>query len=110
MGCVCAKKKQILIESNPNTREVRKRKQNDIKIDIKNMINKNSSHYSEDYKIIKIIGRGTFGTVYKIINKNTGAIRAMKSVKKSEKFDQASIIEEIQVLKETQHPHIIKIY
>ena len=36
----------------------------------------------EDYKIIKHIGRGTFGKVYLVKNVQTGQFFAMKSIRK----------------------------
>lgn len=62
----------------------------------------------KDYEIITKIGSGSFGTVFKIKNKNTGQIFAAKvnhkpeiSIKNSER--------EIDILIKTQHPTIIEL-
>lgn len=36
----------------------------------------------EDYKIVNLIGRGTFGKVYLVRNEKTGSLHAMKSIRK----------------------------
>ena len=37
----------------------------------------------DDFKLIKVIGRGTFGKVYMVRKKDTGQIYAMKVLKKA---------------------------
>lgn len=36
----------------------------------------------DDYKIVNLIGRGTFGKVYLVKNEKTGTMHAMKSIRK----------------------------
>ena len=65
------------------------------------------------YDTIKKIGKGTFGTVYKVMNKQTGVIRAMKVISKNKLkcgFTDEDIIQEINILTKLEHPHIIKVY
>lgn len=38
---------------------------------------------TEDFKIMKVIGRGTFGKVFMVKKKDTGVIYAMKVLKKA---------------------------
>jgi serine/threonine protein kinase len=47
----------------------------------------NSSHYSteinkQDFKILKVIGRGSFGKVYLVQKKDNDRLYAMKTLKK----------------------------
>ena len=82
-------------------------------ISTKNIIRKNEGNPFENYKILKKLGQGTFGQVYKIIHKNTGNIRAMKIIPKNNLrpgFTDKDIIREITIMKNLDHQHIIKLF
>ena len=79
----------------------------------RNVIRKQSGNPLDYYYVIKKLGKGTFGTVYKVMNKKTGIIRAMKVIPKNNLkygFTDEEIIQEIDILKKLEHPHIIKIF
>ena len=82
-------------------------------ISTQNVIRRQSGNPLDYYDIIKKLGKGTFGTVYKVMHKNTGVVRAMKVIPKNNLrcgFTDEDIIQEINILKKLEHPHIIKIY
>ena len=84
-------------------------------IKIKNLIQLINSKPEDNYKIINKLGKGSFGSVYKVKNKITGEIRAMKIIKNTSINDNdgtanQKFLKEIQVLKELEHPNIIKIF
>ena len=82
-------------------------------ISTKNVIRMKSGNPFDNYKIIKELGHGTFGQVYKCIHKKTGNIRAMKIIPKNNLkpgFTDKDIIQEITIMKNLDHPHIIKLY
>ena len=84
-----------------------------IPISTKNFIRKQTGNPFDNYKILKELGHGTFGQVYKIIHKKTGNIRAMKIIPKNNLkpgFTDKDIISEITIMKNLDHPHIIKLY
>ena len=66
----------------------------------------------QDYEIIKKMGEGTFGVVYKVKNKNNNTIRAMKVIKKDHlnNLNDSEIGKEIEILKTLNHPYIMKLY
>ena len=79
----------------------------------RNVIRKKTGNPLNYYKIIKRLGRGTFGIVYKVKQKSTGIIRAMKVIPKNNLkcgFTEEDIIQEINILKKLEHPHIIKLF
>ena len=84
-----------------------------IPISNQNVIRKQSGNPLDYYDIIKKLGKGTFGTVYKVMHKKTGIIRAMKVIPKNNLkcgFTDEDIIQEINILKKLEHPHIIKLF
>jgi calcium-dependent protein kinase len=62
------------------------------------------------YEVIKKIGEGSFGKVYKVKNKDSGEERAMKQVAKDKIPDLGNFKNEIKILKMLDHPNIIRLY
>ena len=84
-----------------------------IPVSTKTLIRKQTGNPFDNYDLIKKLGNGTFGQVYKIIHKKTGNIRAMKIIPKNNLkpgFTDKDIIHEITIMKNLDHPHIIKLY
>ena len=84
-----------------------------IPISQRNVIRKVSGDPFDKYKILKKLGNGTFGQVYKVMQRQTGNIRAMKIIPKNNLrpgFTDKDIIQEITIMKNLDHPHIIKLY
>ena len=80
----------------------------DGKIDAKDYIQKGDT--IENYQKIKRIGKGSYGSVFKVMKKNTNLIRAMKVIPKNFQKDNDEILREINILKNLDHPNVMKIY
>ena len=67
---------------------------------------------SKKYKVIKRLGDGSYGTVFSVVNNQTGLYAAMKKIEKlkENEIDDLEIKNEIDILKELDHPNIVKIY
>ena len=67
---------------------------------------------SKKYKVLTVLGNGSYGKVYKAMNIKTENLVAIKSIikKKDNKIDENIIKNEINVLKKLNHPNIVKIY
>ena len=71
-------------------------------INTQKIIRKQSGNPLDYYNVLKKLGKGTFGTVYKVMHKTTGTIRAMKVIPKNSMkhgFSDDDIIQEINILK-----------
>ena len=104
---------EIKYSSRKNILQKEVRSLSQLPISTETVIRKQSGSPLDYYDIIKKIGKGTFGTVYKVMHKNTGIIRAMKVIPKNNLkcgFTDEDIIQEINILKKLEHPHIIKLY
>jgi serine/threonine protein kinase len=68
--------------------------------------------FTSDYTIIKEIGRGGFGCVYKTVMKNTNIYRAAKRIdKRTLKLDEhQNLLAEMALMMHMDHPNIIKLY
>ena len=82
-------------------------------ISTKNVIFQQVCNPLDYYDNLKKMGKGTFGTVYKVMHKQTGVIRAMKVISKKKLkygFTDEDIMQEIDILTKLEHPHIIKVF
>ena len=61
------------------------------------------------YKIQKIIGKGAFGVVYKAFELCSGRIVAIKQIP-IDSTNRKDVIKEIELLKNLEHPNIVKYY
>ena len=67
----------------------------------------------QDYKKLKLIGEGSFSSVYEAQNRITDIIRAMKIIPKggpNSKIDEKELVSEINILRTIDHPNIVKIF
>ena len=102
---------EIQIKTLNKTATTLKGKKSDFEIGPK--ISKNSQSVQKDYFILNKLGKGSFGTVFKVAHKKTGQNRAMKVIKKDTvklQDDDKKFLKEIEILRNTDHMNIIKIY
>lgn len=64
----------------------------------------------ERYTLIKEVGDGTFGSVWRAINKKTGEVVAIKKMKKKYfSWDECVNLREVKSLRKMSHPNIVKL-
>lgn len=63
----------------------------------------------DEYEIKEKLGEGAYGCVYKVQNKTTQLVRAVKAIKRKH-VDSTAFSNEIAVLKTVDHPNIIKLF
>ncbi|CAK68384.1 unnamed protein product (macronuclear) [Paramecium tetraurelia] len=87
--------------------------QNHLKLNFSQFIVEKQNSYTDDYKLGGVLGVGAFSQVRKVTHRKTRAIRAMKVISKSRLSTaelQQKFINEINVYKQLDHPHILKLY
>ena len=64
----------------------------------------------EAYQKLEKIGEGTYGVVYKAKHRDTGTIIALKKIRLEQEDEgvPSTAIREISLLKELQHPNIVR--
>ncbi|GMY29597.1 cyclin-dependent kinase F-4 [Fagus crenata] len=64
----------------------------------------------ERYKLIKEVGDGTFGSVWRAINKEAGEVVAIKKMKKKYySWEECVNLREVKSLRKMSHPNIVKL-
>ena len=81
-----------------------------IKFGKKNFVGKSEGLFLDNYDVIKQLGKGGYGKVYEVKNKKSGEIRACKHLSKLILKDLEKFEREINILINSDHPNIIKIY
>lgn len=69
-----------------------------------------STRKMERYKLIKEVGDGTFGSVWRAINKQSGEVVAIKKMKKKYySWEECVNLREVKSLRKMNHPNIVKL-
>ena len=77
------------------------------------IVSRSKQDPNEDYKKLNFIGEGSFASVYRVQNRITESIRAMKIISKSStcsEEDEQEIVNEINILRTLDHPNVLKIF
>ena len=84
---------------------------NQVAIDTNLLVSKGTNNIKNNYKRIKMLGQGSFGTVYLVKHKLLNNFFAMKIIKKTNKNEKDDVImNEINILRKMDHPNIVKIH
>ena len=77
------------------------------------IIGKFKTDPEEDYEKVNFLGEGSFASVYKVENRYTEVVCAMKVIRKNNSCtleDENEILNEINILKTMDHPGILKLF
>ncbi len=97
-------------ETNAGTYKVTTyKKKKTIKIDKGNFVRMKSDNFFDEYELKEKLGEGSYGSVYKVHQKTTNYLRAVKAIKKKNVV-RNEFMNEIEVLKTVDHPNIIKLF
>jgi serine/threonine protein kinase len=87
-------------------------RQDSIKFSVRNFLShKIGTDIESQYVLGKLLGEGGFGEVFQCTQKHTGEERAAKRMEKQRQQDvNDEIIREFNVLRELDHPNLLKAY
>ena len=80
-----------------------------LKFDKSNFIRMKSKSLFDEYEIKEKLGEGAYGAVYKVQQRTTNFLRAVKAIKRKH-VDSTSFSNEISVLRTIDYPNIIKLF
>ena len=83
---------------------------NHITITKESFVTINKGDITQFYEVMKKIGEGSFGKIYKVKNKQSGDIRAMKQITKSKIPNIEKFQNEIKILAMVDHPNIVRLF
>ena len=81
-----------------------------VKIGREVFVGKSGSSVMENYDVLRQLGKGGYGKVYRVRNKKTGEIRACKQLSKHMIQDKTQFQTEIEIMITLTHPNILKLY
>jgi calcium-dependent protein kinase len=122
MGCIVNKKPISIVAISPprhrlsicNDTKVSRVSRNSITLDCSTFIREQEGSPSNYYETLTLLGKGSFGKVYKVKHKVSGQEYAMKVLKKDHAYysevNEQEILKEIKILKNLDHQNIIKIH
>ena len=84
-------------------------KDKEVKVGRDAFVGDSGSSLRDDYDIVRQLGKGGYGRVYRVRNIKTGETRACKLLSKLN-IELERFHREINILKKTDHPNIIKLY
>ena len=90
---------------NPN-----EKKEDNVIISKSVFVGKSNKSFSDVYTVVKEIGSGSYGRVYRVKNKTTGDTRACKQLTKGRIANTEKFKLEIDLMIQMDHPNIIKLY
>eukprot|EP00051_Salpingoeca_urceolata_P035594 m.30532 g.30532 ORF g.30532 m.30532 type:complete len:326 (+) comp9473_c0_seq1:214-1191(+) len=67
-----------------------------------------ASHSQQEYEIDYKLGSGAFGEVYRVINKRTREVRALKKIRVASKEEKHAAQREARMLQALNHPNLLK--
>ena len=105
------KRSTTLIEKSKLSQKLLAAEMN-IQVNQEQLVIQEKGNPSKKYKPTKMLGSGSFGSVYKAENTIFHNVVAMKVIKKdpNNELDEEEIRNEIDILKKLSHPNIVKIY
>jgi calcium-dependent protein kinase len=86
------------------------KKEDNVTISKSIFVGKSSKTFTEVYSVIKEIGSGSYGRVYRVKNRVTGDTRACKQLTKGRIANTEKFKLEIDLMIQMDHPNIIKLY
>lgn len=70
---------------------------------------KSGGDFKTRFEMLEELGRGRFGTVHRVMERETGLILAAKIIKCIKAMDRKKVQDEIKIMKSLQHPKLLQL-
>lgn len=118
MGCFPGKNKSksenTVSNQSENSFRARVSKKEELKIDVSSFVGRGKGNIKDHYIMEDQLGKGAFGFVRLATHRVTNQKRAVKTIHKNsiinDTEERAKFISEIEILRKTDHPNIVKLY
>lgn len=70
---------------------------------------KSGGDFRERFEVFEELGKGRFGVVHKVVEKESGATLAAKMIKCIKAVDRKKVLEEISIMKSLSHPKLLQL-
>lgn len=119
MGCICGQPRVsptlhlVILNSTRTESNTPLARVEDLKIKPETFVQRLSIPFPQRYKVLGMLGSGSFGKVYKVQHLATTQLRAVKAIQKQLSRKQNSedlFFSEVEILRRLDHPNILRIY
>jgi serine/threonine protein kinase len=102
-----SKTTDVVTLEKPIEVEEEKEEEEEISLEVPQV--KSGGDFKIRFEMLEELGRGRFGTVHRVMERETGLILAAKIIKCIKAMDRKKVQDEIKIMKSLQHPKLLQL-